>query len=296
MMTIQDNYIKPDVAVSASDLAKAYDKFAIDNINFDIPRGCITGIIGPNGAGKSTTINMLLGLIKPDNGKITVLGTSANDNSSNMRQYIGSVLDEGNFYDFLTLKQMTKIISSFYSNWDRNAYHQLSNKLNLDQSKKICELSKGMRMKYAISLALSHHAELLIMDEPTSGLDPIVREELLEILQEYMVDESKSVIFSTHITSDLDKIADYIILINNGRILLFEEKDVLLNRHCIVKGPIDLLDNDTEKFFVSINRSSYGFEALASNKQEILARFTDSVLIEKPDLEKIMLYYVRSDR
>lgn len=222
MMTIKESKCNSDIAVSVTGLAKTYDKFAIDSISFDIPRGCITGIIGPNGAGKSTTINMLLGLIQPDDGMITVLGTSANDNNSNIRQYIGTVLDEGNFYDFLTLKQMTKIISTFYSNWDKAAYNQLSTKFNLDQGKKISELSKGMRMKYAISLALSHHAELLIMDEPTSGLDPIVREELLEILQEYMVDESKSVIFSTHIT--------------------------------------------------------------------------DNVVIEKPDLEKVMLHYVRSDK
>ena len=227
MITIRETNYTTDIAVSVSGLAKVYDKFTIDDISFDIPKGCITGIIGPNGAGKSTTINLLLGLIQPDRGIMSIFGTPVCDSNSAMRQYIGTVLDEGNFYDFLTLKQMTRLISSFYSNWDQFVYDQLSAKLNLDQNKKISDLSKGMRMKYSISLALSHHAEILIMDEPTSGLDPIVREELLDILQEYMVDESKSVIFSTHITSDLDKIADYIILINDGKILLYEEKDAL---------------------------------------------------------------------
>lgn len=296
MITIRETNYTTDIAVSVSGLAKVYDKFTIDDISFDIPKGCITGIIGPNGAGKSTTINLLLGLIQPDRGSMSIFGTPVCDSNSAMRQYIGTVLDEGNFYDFLTLKQMTRLISSFYSNWDQSVYDQLSAKLNLDQNKKISDLSKGMRMKYSISLALSHHAEILIMDEPTSGLDPIVREELLDILQEYMVDESKSVIFSTHITSDLDKIADYIILINDGKILLYEEKDTLLNRHCIVKGSTDLLDTDTEKLFININRNAYGFEALSSNRQEILTHFSDSVVIEKPDLEKVMLHYVRSDK
>ena len=296
MITIRETNYTTDIAVSVSGLAKVYDKFTIDDISFDIPKGCITGIIGPNGAGKSTTINLLLGLIQPDRGIMSIFGTPVCDSNSAMRQYIGTVLDEGNFYDFLTLKQMTRLISSFYSNWDQFVYDQLSAKLNLDQNKKISDLSKGMRMKYSISLALSHHAEILIMDEPTSGLDPIVREELLDILQEYMVDESKSVIFSTHITSDLDKIADYIILINDGKILLYEEKDALLNRHCIVKGSTDLLDTDTEKLFININRNAYGFDALSSNRQEILTHFSDSVVIEKPDLEKVMLHYVRSDR
>jgi len=296
MITIRETNYTTDIAVSVSGLAKVYDKFTIDDISFDIPKGCITGIIGPNGAGKSTTINLLLGLIQPDRGSMSIFGTPVCDSNSAMRQYIGTVLDEGNFYDFLTLKQMTRLISSFYSNWDQSVYDQLSAKLNLDQNKKISDLSKGMRMKYSISLALSHHAEILIMDEPTSGLDPIVREELLDILQEYMVDESKSVIFSTHITSDLDKIADYIILINDGKILLYEEKDALLNRHCIVKGSTDLLDTDTEKLFININRNAYGFEALSSNRQEILTHFSDSVVIEKPDLEKVMLHYVRSDK
>jgi ABC-2 type transport system ATP-binding protein len=296
MITIRETNYSSDIAVSVSGLTKVYDKFTIDDISFDIPRGCITGIIGPNGAGKSTTINLLLGLIQPDYGSMSIFGKPVCDSNSAIRQYIGTVLDEGNFYDFLTLKQMTKIISSFYNNWDHSVYEQLSEKLNLDQNKKISDLSKGMRMKYSISLSLSHHAEIMIMDEPTSGLDPIVREELLDILQEYMVNESNSVIFSTHITSDLDKIADYIILINDGKILLYEEKDALLNRHCIVKGSTDLLDNETEKYFISINRSAYGFEALSSNRQEILSRFTDSVVIEKPDLEKVMLHYVRSDK
>lgn len=296
MITIRETNYTTDIAVSVSGLAKVYDKFTIDDISFDIPKGCITGIIGPNGAGKSTTINLLLGLIQPDRGSMSIFGTPVCDSNSAMRQYIGTVLDEGNFYDFLTLKQMTRLISSFYSNWDQSVYDQLSAKLNLDQNKKISDLSKGMRMKYSISLALSHHAEILIMDEPTSGLDPIVREELLDILQEYMVDESKSVIFSTHITSDLDKIADYIILINDGKILLYEEKDALLNRHCIVKGSTDLLDTDTENLFININRNAYGFEALSSNRQEILTHFSDSVVIEKPDLEKVMLHYVRSDK
>lgn len=296
MMTMHKPMLDMDTVVSVQGLNKSYDQFALDNISFDIPRGCITGIIGPNGAGKSTTINLVLGLILPDSGKITILGSEMSDKNSNLRQYIGTVLDEGDFYDVLTLKQMTKVYASFYSNWDHNTYGILSARFQLNQNKKICDLSKGMRMKYAISLALSHQAELLIMDEPTSGLDPIVREELLDILQEYILDESKSVIFSSHITSDLDKIADYIMLINNGKILLYEEKDELLNSHCIVKGSIDLLDKDTEKLFVAINRNSYGFEALSAKKQEIIGLFGDSIIIERPDLEQIMLHYVRGDK
>lgn len=188
---------------------------------------------------------------------------------------------------------MKNLIAPFYKNWDDAAYNRYLKHFRLDENKKISDLSKGMRMKFSIALALSHQADLLIMDEPTSGLDPLVREELLTILLKLIQDEHKSVFFSTHITSDLDKVADYILLINDGELLLNIPKDDLLESHAIVKGSLELLTEATKELFISFKQNGYGFEALTNNKAAARRALGAGAVFEKPTLEDIMLFYTR---
>ena len=210
-----------------------------------------------------------------------------------LKNRIGVVLDEGHYYGHLSIRRMTGIIAPFYKSWNDGTYRTYLHEFGLDESKKISELSKGMRMKYGIALALSHEADLLIMDEPTSGLDPLIREELLDILHGMIQDERKSVFFSTHITSDLDKIADYIVFINDGKMVLNEPKDELLEKYAVVKGPAELLSPSTGELFIGVKNSGYGFEALARDKTAVRRAFGSKVILEKPTVEDIMLFYTR---
>ena len=209
-------------------LNKSYKDFSLKDISFSIPEGCITGFIGTNGAGKTTTLRTILGLAKKDSGNVNIFGLDMDKNGKQIKDRIGVVLDGGCFYEELSLNEMKNIISSSYSRWSEQDFRHYMDMFALDPKQKIGTLSKGTKMKYALALALSHNAELLIMDEPTSGLDPLIRSQLLAVLTSYMENGGKGVFFSTHITSDLDKIADMIIMIEKGRIIFQEDKDLLL--------------------------------------------------------------------
>ena len=277
--------------LEVNNLNKAYDHFSLKNISFSLNEDCITGFIGINGAGKTTTIKAILGLVLKDSGKINVLGKNIDDHERTVKNKIGIVLDEGYFYEELTLKEMKNVIAPSYKEWDESIFSAYIQQFHLQLDQKISTLSKGMRMKYAIDLALSHHADLLIMDEPTSGLDPLVRSELMDILLDFVKKPGKSVFFSTHITSDLDKIADMIILIDDGRILLNEEKDELLDTHALVKGDNHLINEKTKKLFLTLHQSKYGFEGITNRRAEVRRTMPD-VLIERPTIEDIMLTYI----
>ncbi|HHW37971.1 MAG TPA: ABC transporter ATP-binding protein [Bacillales bacterium] len=277
-----------------ANVSKKYKGFELKDINITLERGYIMGFIGPNGAGKSSTIKLIMNLIKKDSGEITVFGLDNIKNEIEIKEKIGFVYDENYYYEELTIQEMKNLIRSFYSFWDETTFTNYVKDFNLPLKKKIKQLSKGMKMKFSLAIALSHHAELLIMDEPTSGLDPLVRSELLEILQSLMQDENKSVFFSTHITSDLDKIADYITLINNGEIVLSKTKDELIEDYCIVKGPKDgLAVVNIEEHLIGLKVNEFGFEALSNDKNEIRKIFGDSVLLEKPTIEDIMVFSTR---
>lgn len=275
-------------------LTKEYKGFRLDNLSFCLEEGCIMGFIGPNGAGKSTTIKAILNQVVRDSGEIRLWGKDNIACEKELKNRLGVVLDEGYFYGHLSIKKMTALIAPFYAGWEDGKYKKYLYDFGLDENKKISDLSKGMRTKYAIALALSHGAELLIMDEPTSGLDPLVRADILDILQQFIQDERRSVFFSTHITSDLDKIADYIVFINDGRLVLSEPKDELLERHALVKGPSELLSPDKKALFVGMRETGYGFEALTRDRNSAKAAFgSASVVLEKPSIEDIMLFYTR---
>ncbi len=280
-------------ALEVCGLRKKYKVFSLNDICFSLEEGCIMGFIGPNGAGKTTTIKAILNQITRDAGEIKLWGKDNIKYETALKNRIGVVMDEGHFYGHLTLKKMKNMLAPFYKRWNEQTYDAYIREFRLDETQKISELSKGMRMKYAITLALSHDADLLIMDEPTSGLDPLVREELLDILQRLIEDERKAVFFSTHITSDLDKIADYIVLINDGRLMLNAPKDDLLDNYALVKGPTELLSASSGDLFMGVRQTGYGFQALAKDKKDVRRVFGDKVLCEKPTIEDIMLHYTR---
>lgn len=277
-------------------LRKNFKSFALKDISFSLPKGYIMGFIGPNGAGKSTTIKLIMNLLKKDGGQIKVFGKDNIQYEKEIKNHIGFVYDENHFYEELTLHEMKNIIAPFYKTWDDKIFNNYIKMFQLPLNKKVKELSKGMKMKFSLAIALSHNAKLLIMDEPTSGLDPIFRSELLEILQDIIQDGEKSVFFSTHITSDLEKIADYITFIHEGQIVLSTTKDDILDNYCIVKGGLDLLNKDTKKAFVGIRENNYGFEGLIDSREKAQSLFKDNVVIEKPSLEDIMVYIVRGNQ
>jgi ABC-2 type transport system ATP-binding protein len=275
------------------ELKKEFDGFCLKNIGFSMGKGCIMGFIGPNGSGKTTTIKLIMNLLKKDGGEIKVFGLDNIKHEKEIKNRIGFVYDENCFYEELTVNEMKKIIAPFYKNWDEDAFEGYLKKFSLPRNKKIKELSRGMKMKYSLAIALSHKAELLIMDEPTSGLDPLVRSELLEVLADVVQDEEKGVFFSTHITSDLEKIADYITFINNGSIVFSDTKDEIMENYGMVKGPSELLDTHTRKHFIGIKENRFGFEGLVSDKYNAKRVFGDKVIIEKPTLDDIMVYISR---
>lgn len=274
--------------LEVENLNKSYGDFSLTDITFSLPEGCITGFIGINGAGKTTTLRTLLGLAKKSSGSVRIFGLDMEKNEQQIKNRIGVVLDDGCFYDELSLAEMKSILSSAYTTWSEQDFKRYMDLFSLDPKKKIHTLSKGMKMKYALALALSHNAELLIMDEPTSGLDPLIRSQLLNVLTEYMENGGKGVFFSTHITSDLDKIADMLIMINNGRIVFQEDKDFLLDTYRIVKGDAKALTEDVRKLFLSITETSFGFTGVTRQVSRIQSTLAD-VIVERPAIEDIML-------
>lgn len=282
--------------LEVKNVSKEYKDFKLDNVSFNLEHGYIMGFIGPNGAGKSTTIKLIMNLVSRNSGEINIFGMDNIKYERQVKEKIGFVYDESHFYEDLKLKEMKNIIAPFYKNWDDKKFSFYMKRFDLDPDKKISQLSKGMKMKYSLAIALSHNAELILMDEPTSGLDPVFRSEILDILYELIQDERKSVFFSTHITADLEKIADYITFINDGRIIFSMPKDRLFESYGIVKGDNSLLNNKTADLFLSVRKNSYGFEALTDNVNRARVLLKDRVIIEKPSLDDIMVHIVKGER
>lgn len=221
-------------ALEIRNLKKSYPGFTLDNLNLTLPSGCIMGLIGENGAGKSTTIKLILDMIHKDSGSITILGKDNGDNIELTKEDIGVVMDEVGIPECLTIKQVGKIMKKTFHNWNNSEYTRLVEKLELPNQKQFREFSRGMKMKLGIAIALSHGAKLLILDEATSGLDPLIRDEVVEMLSDFTRDENHSILISSHIVSDLEKLCDYIAFIHKGKLLLCEEKDKLLSEYGII--------------------------------------------------------------
>ena len=265
--------------------------FKLDNITFDLEPGYIMGLIGPNGAGKSTLIKLIMNLIKKDSGEIKIFGKDHIKFEKEIKDRIGFVYDESVFYENLSIEDMKNIIAPFYSKWDDIAFYDYLKKFDLGPLYIIKKLSKGMKMKFALSLALSHHAELIIMDEPTAGLDPIFRRELLDVLYDVVQDENKSIIFSTHITTDLDRIADYITYIKKGKLVFSDSKDEIMSTYKVVKGDTKDLNDNLRRKFLGLRETNIGFEGLTDNI-EVIKNEISNLVVERPTLEDIM-YYTR---
>ena len=280
--------------LEVNDLVKRYPAFSLDSVSFSLPEGCVTGFIGANGAGKTTTIRSILNLAHKDAGTIKIFGLDAEEHEKEIKDRIGIIMDGSYFYNDLSMRDMKSIIAPAYSKWSDADYQSYMDKFDLDPKQKISTLSSGMRMKYALVLALSHQAELLIMDEPTSGLDPLVRSQFLEIIKEYMKNGGKGVFFSTHITSDLDKIADMLILINGGKIIFQRNKDDLLDTFRTVKGNTTALNDQNKKLIRGLRVSAFGFTGITDQVPEIKKEMPD-VLLEKATIEDIMLVYIGGD-
>lgn len=274
-------------------ITKTYKDFKLDDVSFNLEKGYIMGFIGENGAGKTTTIKLIMNLLKRDSGEIKIFGKDNVKYSKEIKEKIGFVYDDCFYYEKLSIKKNAKIISNFYKQWSFETFSKYLKIFGLDEDQKVKELSKGMKMKFAIAIALSHNAEFLIMDEPTAGLDPIVREELLDIFQKVIQNEDIAILISTHITSDLERISDYITYINKGKIEFSKPTIDVLEEYRIVKGDKSLLNDENRKAFISINITNFGFEALTNNVSKINAIFKDSVILEKPTLEDIMVFKSR---
>lgn len=272
-------------------LSKKYkDGFEIKDISFKLDKGYIMGFIGPNGSGKTTTIKLIMNLLKKDSGSIKVFGLDHIQHEKEIKDRIGFVYDESHFYEDMTMRQMRSIVEPFYSKWDNDTFNNYMKKFDLNPDLRIKKLSKGMKMKYSLALALSHNAELIIMDEPTSGLDPIFRREILDILYSIIQDENVSIFFSTHITTDLEKIADYVTYINDGSLVFSLSKDEVMEKYHIIKGDPDVLSQNLRNNLLGIRETKVAFEGLIDDINSIKELPKESIIIEKASLEDIMYY------
>ncbi|MCX5774890.1 MAG: ABC transporter ATP-binding protein [Firmicutes bacterium] len=273
-------------------LCKKYPSFELKNVSFELPQGYIMGFIGVNGAGKTTTLKSILNIVKPDSGTVTVLGKNIIGNEVELKQQIGFMLGEADYYSKTKVKKVASVYKRFYKEWDEKAYQDFIRRFEIDENKKIGELSTGMRVKLAMAFALSHHAKLFIFDEPTSGLDPIARDEMLDLFHEIVESGDKSILFSTHITSDLDKCADFVIFIRNGEIIANSTKDDLIAEHLLVAGKASELTDEVKSRLIGYKANAFGFTGLMLKSQ---AKTTDTFQTARPDLEDIMINYGKGE-
>ena len=278
-------------AIEISGATKRYEGFTLDNISFDVPKGSIMGFIGQNGAGKTTTIRSLLNITNIDEGEIRLLGLDHIKDEFEIKNRLAVVFDELPFHDVFNAVDMARIFEGLYPEWDNAVYSAYLERFKLPLKKKIGQYSKGMKMKLQIACALSHNAELLVMDEATTGLDPVVRDEILHIFMEYLQNGERSILMSSHITGDLEKIADSVTFIDKGKILLTGYKDVILETHGILKCGKDELGNIDQTDIVSVRLNEFGAEAMLSDRENARYKYGGAV-IDPASLDDIMLYYV----
>lgn len=281
-----------DYAIQIENLTKTFPDFTLEDLNLTVPCGSILGLIGENGAGKSTTIKCILGLLRAGSGRVTVLGGDPSDRT--VRERIGVVLDECSFHETLKAPEVGRILAGVYPNWDDALFRRYQDQFGLPGDKKIKDYSRGMKTKLCIAAALSHHPDLLILDEATSGLDPVVRNEILDEFLDFIQDERKAILISSHITSDLEKAADYIAYLHKGKLALAGEKDALLAEHGRLACTAADLERVDSSYLLGQRRSQFGCEALIRNKREFQARYPQ-LAVDPVTLEEIMVFTVRGD-
>ena len=272
--------------IEIRNLTKKHKDFLLDSISFAVPSGFVCGFIGQNGAGKTTTMKLMLNMALKDSGGVEIFGKPGDDIS--MKEDLGVLLDQPYFQEAWTPRDVEKAMRPFYKSWDSTAYHQYLQRFSLNPGQKFKTLSRGMKMKLGMAAALSHGAKLLVLDEPTSGLDPVMRDEMLEILRDYMVPEGRSIFFSTHITSDLEKIADFIVYIHKGKIIYSGLKDDLIEKYCLIRGGKDGLPAEKRRKILGLREHVAGFEGMIEVAH--IGGFPPSVVTEPATLEDIMVH------
>ena len=275
-------------ALEIKGLSKEYKDFRLDNVSFEVPSGSIVGLIGENGSGKTTIIKLILNMIKKNGGEITVLGK--NKDISDIKNEIGVVMDEPGFPGFLNAKEINRIMKNIFSNWSDDTFFGYLKKLKVPDNKEYKDMSKGTKMKTGIAVALSHNPRLLILDEATNGLDPVVRSEVNEIFTEFTRDESHSILISSHIVSDLDRICDYIVFIHNGKLMLFEEKDRLLEKYCIVHCTREQSSSIERSKIIGRKENKYDISVLME-KSQVKSGFSTSPV----DIEELFVFMAKED-
>lgn len=267
-------------------VSKNYKTFKLDNVSFEIPQGCVMGVIGENGAGKSTVIKLILDMISRDSGEIEIFG---NSDIQSAKAQLGVVLDEAGYPPYFTAAHVNKIMSKTFEEWNEEHYFGYLSKFGIDIKKKFKEMSRGTKMKFAIAAAISHNAKLLILDEATGGLDPIIRDEILDILYDYVADGEKSILMSSHIISDLEKICDYITFIHNGKIIFSEEKDLITEKYGILRCDPEFADSYPQNAILGMKRTPLGCELLLDR-----SLISSEIKTERASIESIMLLMSRN--
>lgn len=276
--------------LEVKNVCKQYKDFALDHITFQLPMGCIMGFIGENGAGKSTTIKVIMDLVKKDSGTVTILGKDSETELKLVKEDIGVVMDECCFPDNLSIQNIKKVMKKIYKNWEEETFETYIKRFSLPEKKMIKDFSRGMKMKLSIATAISHQPKLLILDEATSGLDPMVREEILDVFLDFIQDENHSILISSHIISDLEKICDYITFIHRGKIVFTEEKDELLEKYAILKCSQEDIETVPEDAIKGTKKNKFGIEAMVER-----AKVNNNLMMEKTSLEEIMLYFSQNE-
>lgn len=278
-------------AIEVKNLQYKVGQLNLEDVNFNVKKGYITGFIGANGTGKTTIIRLIMGLLKENAGEIEIFGQKLSSDPVEIKNKIGFVYSELYMYENWSVKVIESVVSKYYKNWDHQAFQKYLEDFSLPYKQKIKQFSTGMKMKLSLAIALSHNAELYILDEPTAGLDPIARNEVLEILQKELIDEDKTVFFSTHITSDLEKIADYIVYLKNGETILNDSIHNLKTEYKIVKGDSSILDDELKSLLISIKETSTGFEAISKDSHVFTELFGNQIIIEEATIEDIMIKF-----
>ena len=274
------------------DLTKDYGDFVLDKVSFALPRGVIMGLIGENGAGKSTTINCILNETRKTSGQILIFGKDHILDEIEIKDKLGVVFDENHFPDIFTAEEIGKFMSGIYTGWP--LYRQYLDKFELPKDKRIKDFSKGMKVKLAFAVALSHNAELLILDEATSGLDPIIRDDVLDMLIDFVQDESHSVLVSSHITSDLEKVADYITFIHKGKLIFTHEKDNLIDNYGVLNCGVAVFDTLDKSEVVAYRKEDYQFKVLVKDRNKAEKQYANAI-VGPATIEEIMLFYVKGE-
>lgn len=282
-------------AIEINGLTKRYDGFTLDNVSFNVPKGSIMGFIGQNGAGKSTTINTILNIIKPDEGSVKVLGMDNIKDENEIKRHIAAVFDELPFQEQLNANNINLIFKEIFEEWSSEKFFEYLDRFALPRKKKFGQFSKGMKMKLQIASALSHNAKVLIMDEATTGLDPVVRNEILDIFLEYLQEEDHSILMSSHITSDLEKIADSVTFIDRGKLLLTGYKDDVLETHAVLKCTKSDYAEIEKEDFISARLTDFGADVMVADRFAAAKKYS-GVTVDKTTLEEIMLFYVNRSK